>query len=221
MKPLISEMPMVGGLQVFFLNNPIIDFDLVGVADLLDMPGLSDLLRRIIVEQVAAMMVLPNKLPIQLSDAVPAAALKTPEPEGVLRIHVVEAKDLMKKDIGVLGKGKSDPYAVIQVGAQEFRTKIIDNTVNPKWDFWCEVSFNFWGLISPKNFFSFFRSYFIRALLSPVRFKWLSLELYSGLKLLIIHFVNPRFFFIFYILDRNSLTRSGFDHHFERSRRVI
>lgn len=45
----------------------------------------------------------------------------------------------MKKDIGVLGKGKSDPYAIINVGAQEFRTKTIDNTVNPKWDFWCEV----------------------------------------------------------------------------------
>jgi len=45
----------------------------------------------------------------------------------------------MKKDIGMLGKGKSDPYAVINVGAQEFRTKTIDNTVNPKWDFWCEV----------------------------------------------------------------------------------
>lgn len=45
----------------------------------------------------------------------------------------------MKKDIGMLGKGKSDPYAVINVGAQEFRTKTIDNTVNPKWDYWCEV----------------------------------------------------------------------------------
>ena len=45
----------------------------------------------------------------------------------------------MKKDIGMLGKGKSDPYAVINVGAQEFRTKIIDNTINPKWDYWCEV----------------------------------------------------------------------------------
>lgn len=59
--------------------------------------------------------------------------------EGVLRIHVVEAKHLMKKDIGMLGKGKSDPYAIINIGAQEFRTKTIDNTVNPKWDFWCEV----------------------------------------------------------------------------------
>ena len=41
----------------------------------------SDILRRIIVEQVARMMVLPNKLPIRLSDVVPATALKLPEPE--------------------------------------------------------------------------------------------------------------------------------------------
>lgn len=81
MKPLITTMPLVGGLQIFFLNNPNIDFNLVGVVDLLDMPGLSDMLRKIIVEQVAAIMVLPNKLPITLSDAVPALALKMPEPE--------------------------------------------------------------------------------------------------------------------------------------------
>lgn len=172
MKPLIPKMPLVGGLQIFFLNNPDIDFNLVGVADLLDMPGLSDMLRRIIVEQIGAIMVLPNKLPITLSTEVPSIALKMPEPEvncirkltiksfndllnekklfsiistvpsfqGVLRIHVIEAKDLMKKDIGVLGKGKSDPYAIIQVGSQQFRTQTIDNTVNPKWSFWCEVS---------------------------------------------------------------------------------
>ncbi|XP_055547888.1 extended synaptotagmin-2 isoform X4 [Wyeomyia smithii] len=139
MKPLISQMPLVGGLQIFFLNNPNIDFNLVGVVDLLDMPGLSDILRKIIVEQVAAIMVLPNKLPIILNDSVPALSLKMPEPEGVLRIHVVEAKDLMKKDIGVLGKGKSDPYAIVSVGAQQFRTQTIDNTVNPKWDYWCEA----------------------------------------------------------------------------------
>lgn len=45
----------------------------------------------------------------------------------------------MKKDISVLGKGKSDPYAIVTVGAQQFRTPTIDNTVNPKWDYWCEV----------------------------------------------------------------------------------
>lgn len=140
MKPLITSIPLVGGLQVFFLNNPDIDFDLIGIADVLDMPGLSDILRRIVVETVANMMVLPNKFPIQLSQEVEAIELKAPEPEGVLRVHVVEAKHLMKKDIGMLGKGKSDPYAIITVGAQTFKTKVIDNTVDPKWDYWCEFN---------------------------------------------------------------------------------
>ncbi|XP_034486132.1 extended synaptotagmin-2 isoform X2 [Drosophila innubila] len=139
MKPLIRSMPLVGGLQIFFLNNPNIDFNLVGVIDFMDIPGLSDLLRRIIVEQIGNVMVLPNKLPISLSEEVSAVSLKMPEPEGLLRIHVVEAKNLMKKDISMLGKGKSDPYAIINVGAQEFRTQIIDNNVNPKWDYWCEA----------------------------------------------------------------------------------
>lgn len=138
MKPLITNMPLIGGLQVFFLNNPDIDFDLLGIADVLDMPGLSDILRRIVVETVASLMVLPNKFPIKLSDEVDAVELKAPEPEGVLRVHVIEARHLMKKDISVLGKGKSDPYAVVTVGAQEFKTKVIDNSVDPKWDYWCE-----------------------------------------------------------------------------------
>ncbi|XP_017782966.1 PREDICTED: extended synaptotagmin-2 isoform X2 [Nicrophorus vespilloides] len=138
MKPLISEIPLIGGLQVFFLNNPTIDFDLVGIVDIFDLPGFSDILRRIVVEQVASMMVLPNKFPIKLSDTIESEILKRPEPEGVLRVHVIEAKNLMKKDISVLGKGKSDPYAVLKVGAQEFQTKTIMNTVDPKWDYWCE-----------------------------------------------------------------------------------
>ncbi|XP_053600773.1 extended synaptotagmin-2-A isoform X2 [Plodia interpunctella] len=139
MKPLISKMPLVGGLQVFFLNNPAIDFNLVGAADVLDMPGFSDILRRCIVEQVARMMVLPNKLPIKLSDEIPTVDLRMPEPEGVLRIHLVQAQNLMKKDVSMLGKGKSDPYAIITVGAQQWKTKHIDNNVNPRWEYWCEA----------------------------------------------------------------------------------
>ncbi|XP_071644431.1 extended synaptotagmin-2 isoform X3 [Temnothorax longispinosus] len=140
MKPMLPMMPLIGGVQIFYLNVPTINFNLVGVADVLDLPGFNEILRKTIVEQIAAILVLPNKIIIPLSQEVPMESLKIPEPEGVLRIHVVEAKHLMKKDIGMLGKGKSDPYAVINVGAQEFRTKTIDNTVNPKWDFWCECA---------------------------------------------------------------------------------
>ncbi|XP_046825818.1 extended synaptotagmin-1 isoform X2 [Vespa crabro] len=138
MKPIISVIPIIGGVQVFFLNVPAINFNLVGVADVLDLPGFSETLRKTIIEQIAAIVVLPNKIVIPLSEQIPVETLKIPEPEGILRIHVIEAKHLMKKDIGMLGKGKSDPYAIINVGAQQFRTKTIDNTVNPQWDFWCE-----------------------------------------------------------------------------------
>lgn len=88
MKPLIPTMPLVGGLQIFFLNNPTIDFNLVGALDLLDIPGLSDILRKVIVEQIAAIMVLPNKLPITLSDQVPQQILKMPEPEVSLFLYL-------------------------------------------------------------------------------------------------------------------------------------
>lgn len=55
MKPLINEIPLIGGVQYYFLNPPSLDFNLIGVADLFDMPGLSDLIRSIVQEQIAAM----------------------------------------------------------------------------------------------------------------------------------------------------------------------
>ena len=38
-KPLIKTIPLIGGVQVFFLTPPEIDFDLGGVANVLDAPG--------------------------------------------------------------------------------------------------------------------------------------------------------------------------------------
>lgn len=35
-------------------------------------------------------------------------------PQGVIRVKILEAKDLKKADIGFTGKGKSDPYVVIR-----------------------------------------------------------------------------------------------------------
>lgn len=34
--------------------------------------------------------------------------------QGVLRIEVLEARDLIKKDIGVFKKGSSDPYVILR-----------------------------------------------------------------------------------------------------------
>lgn len=138
MKPLVKQIPLVGGLQVFFLNNPDVDFNLIGLADVFDMPGLSDILRSIVTDQIGMMMVLPNRFPIQLVEDIDIVELKCPLPAGVIRIHVIEAHNLMKKDVGIMGMGKSDPYCILHLGAQKFQTKTINNTINPKWDFCCE-----------------------------------------------------------------------------------
>ncbi|XP_063611606.1 extended synaptotagmin-2-B-like isoform X2 [Penaeus indicus] len=142
MKPLVRQIPLVGGLQVFFLNNPDVDFNLIGLADVFDMPGLSDILRSIVTEQIGHMMVLPNRYPIQLVEDIDVVELKCPAPAGVIRLNVIEAQNLMKKDIGIMGTGKSDPYCILRLGAQKFQTKTINNTVNPKWDFCCEAICN-------------------------------------------------------------------------------
>lgn len=139
LKPLVKKMPLIGAVTVFFLNNPAIDFNLTNLADVLDIPGLSDLLRKAVSDQLAALMVLPNKITVQLITDIPSKTLKLPNPDGVLRIEVLGAKELIRADVGVLGMGKSDPYAIISVGAQEFKTSVIKNTITPKWNYICEA----------------------------------------------------------------------------------
>ncbi|XP_056636297.1 extended synaptotagmin-3-like isoform X3 [Diorhabda sublineata] len=138
LKPLIRHLPLIGGVQLFFLNNPDIDFDLDGIAGILDIPGINECLRKCICATVGSLFVLPNKFPLKFCREVSSEQLNTPNPAGVLRVHVIEAKDLLKKDLSFTGKSKSDPYAVLVVGEQSFKTETIPSNVNPKWDYWCE-----------------------------------------------------------------------------------
>lgn len=41
--------------------------------------------------------------------------------------------------MGLIRKGKSDPYVTVTLGAQQYKTRTINNELNPKWDYWCEV----------------------------------------------------------------------------------
>ncbi|XP_037044351.1 extended synaptotagmin-2-like isoform X2 [Bradysia coprophila] len=138
LKPLVSKAPFIGGIQVFFLNAPDIDFDLAGPAEISNIPGLRDILRRIIAKKIAKKMVSPNKFAKKLIKDVSASTVKVNEPEGCVRVHVFEARNLIKQDITLLG-GKSDPYVVIAIGAHQFRTRTIHDNLNPVWDYWCEA----------------------------------------------------------------------------------
>lgn len=56
--------------------------------------------------------------------------------KGVVRVRLLEAKDLMAKDTFMMGlvKGKSDPYAILRVGNSQRKSKTIKKTLNPYWN---------------------------------------------------------------------------------------
>ncbi|KAL1513440.1 hypothetical protein ABEB36_002851 [Hypothenemus hampei] len=138
LKPLINELPLAGGIEAFFINPPHIDFSLDGLASVLEFPMLSILLKKVVLDTISSVMVLPNKFPIRLNKKVSKQQIRFPNPKGVLRVHLVQGRQLFQKDLTLSGQHTCDPYAVLTIGDQEFKTTVKDHTDRPLWDYWCE-----------------------------------------------------------------------------------
>uniref|UniRef100_A0A8C1K0Q5 Extended synaptotagmin-like protein 2a n=1 Tax=Cyprinus carpio TaxID=7962 RepID=A0A8C1K0Q5_CYPCA len=151
----VDRRQIIMDLQISFVGNTEIDVDIkkyycragiksiqlldinwTGLTNMLDIPGINGLCDSIIQDIIYSFLVLPNKITIPLVNDAQISKLRFPMPKGILRIHFLEAQDLVGKDkfLGGLIKGKSDPYGVIKLGNQLFRSKIIKETVNPKWN---------------------------------------------------------------------------------------
>ncbi|XP_026073997.1 extended synaptotagmin-3-like [Carassius auratus] len=136
LEPLIGQAPIVGGVTMFFIRRPALQVNWTGMTNVLDGPGLSHLSESAIVDIIASLMVLPNRMCFPLIDQIKVDQMKFPLPRGVVRVHVLEARDLVAKDKHMMGlvKGKSDPYTVLRVGNKQFKTKTIKENLNPRWN---------------------------------------------------------------------------------------
>merc|ERR1712083_8387 len=77
----------------------------------------------------------PAKEKTPVTDVVPTPTMKperaVPLPKGTIMVTLHKARDLEKK-----GKfGKADPYAILNVGKEKFKSKTINNNHNPEWNF--------------------------------------------------------------------------------------
>uniref|UniRef100_A0A8B9NCX3 Extended synaptotagmin 1 n=1 Tax=Accipiter nisus TaxID=211598 RepID=A0A8B9NCX3_9AVES len=56
--------------------------------------------------------------------------------EHVLRIHLLEAENLIAKDNFFKGvvRGRSDPYAKVRVAGRVFRSRVVKEDLNPRWN---------------------------------------------------------------------------------------
>uniref|UniRef100_UPI00398E3788 extended synaptotagmin-3-like n=1 Tax=Pristiophorus japonicus TaxID=55135 RepID=UPI00398E3788 len=136
LEPLSSQMPLVGAVTLFFIRRPFLEINWTGLTNLLDIPGLNQLSDTKILDTIASYMVLPNRFTCPLINQVNVSQLKFPLPHGVVRIYLNKAADLIRKDTYLMGmvQGKSDPYALIRVGTQSFRSKTIKANLNPEWN---------------------------------------------------------------------------------------
>ncbi|XP_039883597.1 extended synaptotagmin-3 [Simochromis diagramma] len=136
LEPLIGQAPLVGGVTFFFIRRPTLEINWTGMTNVLDSPAFGSLSEETIIDIIASLMVLPNRMCIPLIDQVKMDQMRFPLPRGVVRVHLLEARDLVAKDTYMMGlvKGKSDPYATLRVGNIHFKSKTIKENLHPKWN---------------------------------------------------------------------------------------
>ncbi|VUZ51030.1 unnamed protein product [Hymenolepis diminuta] len=133
-KPLVPKIPFVGAVTVCFLDNPYINFLLTHLGNIMTMPGLQQTLYRTVQDVVSSLCVLPNRISVSLVDDVMLGQIKFPSAQGVVRIEIISASDLVAADVNLTGKSTSDPYCIVRVGAEKYTTKVMNKTLNPTWN---------------------------------------------------------------------------------------
>jgi len=142
-KPLMDVLPLVGGLEFYFISFPSLDYNLGGMANVAEIPGISNIIRSVLDNIIRKGFVWPNRfsfyLPLDSVTQLQRTGIALPSPQGVLTMLVREGRDLVKKDKHLMG-GKSDPYVILSIGETKisFVDQYVDSDVNPVWNYVAE-----------------------------------------------------------------------------------
>lgn len=136
LEPLIGEVPVVGGLVIYFLDPPKLDLEFTGAASIANYPGVPGTLRSLANTIIGKFIILPNVVAIPLGtekQGVDRKALHKPEVIGVLRATALSATDLPAGDWSLLGPGTSDPYVRMRLSDEDWSSDYVSRTLNPVW----------------------------------------------------------------------------------------
>ncbi|ROW02278.1 hypothetical protein VSDG_02300 [Cytospora chrysosperma] len=139
--PVLNVIPLIGAAQVAFINPPELKLDFTNAANFADWAVVDKAVRKVILDIIASMAVLPNRFLVKLDGN--NDYFKTYLPfVGALRLTVERA-------IGISGPKKSgasrllakivkdvpDCYCKVSVGAEaEWRTSTKSNDHDPEWN---------------------------------------------------------------------------------------
>lgn len=136
LEQLLDQLPVVGGIVIYFLDPPKIDFTLTGLGVGAEFPGLRGLLRRSLDRVVSSSLVLPNQVAIPLGNeaqGVDRAELMLAKPMGLLRVANLQAAALQSPDWEEASKETADAYVVVKTADQRWESSTIQGSRDPVW----------------------------------------------------------------------------------------
>ncbi|KAI8931385.1 hypothetical protein NX059_011718 [Plenodomus lindquistii] len=140
--PLTTVIPLIGALQISFINTPALKLDFTDAANVADCFLIEKTVRNVIIGIIEGMAVLPNRFLVKLDNN--NDYFKTYQPHhGIVRLTVGKATGITapKKKSGVsrllakVVKDVPDCYVKVRVGAEaEWRTSVQKNDHDPEWN---------------------------------------------------------------------------------------
>ena len=140
----VNGLPAINKLSLSLVSLPIIEFDF---GDIYEKLGVHLLAKYLLGFWLEENLLCP--LSMDIYEDSEGLVDNTALPQGVLNLILIEARNLINADKFSFPSDVSDPYAVIsfhvrtgnQNNPQIFRyqTHTIENTLNPKWDYLCQV----------------------------------------------------------------------------------
>ncbi|KAJ8556320.1 hypothetical protein K7X08_023078 [Anisodus acutangulus] len=131
---LAEESPCISAVVVALLSEPKprIDYTLKAVGgSLTAIPGLSDMIEDTVDSIVTDMLEWPHRIVVPIGGLPVDTSDLELKPQGKLTVTVMRATNLKNQEM----IGKSDPYVVLYIRPLfKFKTKTIDNNLNPVWD---------------------------------------------------------------------------------------
>ncbi len=133
MRPLITTMPLVGAVQAAMVTHPTLDIDFTGMAQVADLGPLAKVVRNVLRQVIASMVVLPNRFVFKMSDAIDFFDVYYP-PLGVMQVIFKKGRGFQKER--KLGPIKTTPDVFVKgkFGLEKFRTPHVRNSLTPEWN---------------------------------------------------------------------------------------
>jgi len=139
--PLTNVIPLIGAAQVAFINPPDLKLDFTDAANIADLSIISHTIRKVIINIIGGMAVLPNRFLVKLDNS--NDYFKTYQAHlGVIRLTIERAigiagpkKSGAKRLLAKIVKDVPDCYCKVTVGAEEeWRTATKKNDHDPEWN---------------------------------------------------------------------------------------